>query len=88
MTISIGLNKKLVGSRPSVKKQIKRIVVIVLTFLVIRAFRNFYCALGVRGARPEHDFGLSNTNHIIAQNEHTPCDLVMDSSNTEWRNST
>ena len=86
MADSIGLNKKLVGSHPSVKKQIKFIVVIVLTFLAIRAFTNFYCAWG--GVRPEHDFGLSNTNHIIAQNEHTPCDLVMDSSNTEWRNYT
>jgi hypothetical protein len=31
---------------------------------------------------------VSNTHHIIAKDEHTTCDLVMDSSNTEWRNYT
>jgi hypothetical protein len=55
---------------------------------VVRAFRTFHR----EWSRLEHDYFVdllvSNTHHIIAKDEHTTCDLVMDSSNTEWRNYT
>ena len=64
-------------------------VVIVVTLLVVRAFRTFHR----EWSRLEHhdnfvDLLYSNTYHIIAKDEHKPCDLVMDLSITEWRNYT
>ena len=64
-------------------------VVIVVTLLVVHAFRTFYR----EWSRLEHhdnfvDLLVSNTHHIIAKDEHTTCDLVMDLSITEWRNYT
>jgi hypothetical protein len=69
---------KIIGSHSSTNKCLKRIFFIVLTFAAI------YRLWG------EHDYFLeylvSNNNQIIAHHEHGGCDLVIDSSHTEWQN--
>ena len=81
--------RTLEAKRLRVQIFLPRLFAIILILLAVRAFRTFYR----EWSRLEHhdnfvDLLVSNTHHIITKDEHTTCDLVMDSSNTEWRNCT